>query len=56
VKICGSHRFAGYTGKYVGDEQSYDGGSMKAIVKLDHNGERTLIWDKGKQLKKEVKK
>jgi len=42
VKLTGGHRFAGYTGKYVGDHV-YPFGGKRPAVRIDTTGELTYV-------------
>jgi hypothetical protein len=50
VKLCGNHRFAGFTGTYFTDRKTFAG--FCPIIRLDHTGEETPVIDPGRQMRK----
>jgi hypothetical protein len=51
VKLFGNHRWAGYTGIYLGDRDGTVNGK-KPIVKIDLTGDETVVFDPENQMRK----
>jgi hypothetical protein len=51
VKLFGNHRWAGYTGIYIGDRPGTLFGS-KPIVKIEQTGDETIVFDPDNQMRK----
>ncbi|HEY0701162.1 MAG TPA: hypothetical protein VGD60_00195 [Candidatus Acidoferrales bacterium] len=43
VKLLGHHRYAGYTGKYIGDRENYENGASVPWVRLDDGRETPVM-------------
>jgi hypothetical protein len=51
VKLCGNHRFAGYSAQYLGDFPTAGLGT-KPMVKILETGDKVVVWDADSQMRK----
>ncbi|MGA3295256.1 MAG: hypothetical protein ABSE45_14905 [Candidatus Acidiferrales bacterium] len=52
VKLCGGHRWAGYSGTYIADREFYFQGESRPVVKIDNTREEVFVSDPETQMRK----